>query len=335
MGRDQLFPKQLLEKFSIVDWGYTEELEPQSYQHFEKWVSEGHHGELGYLADHRKEKRESLHEVYPEAKSAVVFLFSYHPQKLAAENFYQSKESNSLKVASYVTGFKGKDYHYVIGDYLNELGNHLKSHDSALDFKLSLDIHPVLERDLAFRTGLGWFGKNSMLISREHGSFLMIGSLILNKELELETRVVETDHCGQCRACIDACPTEAIDIHTRTLVADKCISTWTIELFKEGPKPPVGMEKASGEIFGCDICQDVCPWNQRPVREGLEPQDLEVFKRDNELLLKNFLSPSQDQVIEELERASNTGFAKRYKETPLGRTGRRGLLKNIKFWKDQ
>lgn len=328
-----LFSREVLEKFSIVDWAYTEELSPRSFQQFEKWVERGDHGSLGYLADHRKEKRSSLLEVFPEAKSALVFLFSYHSQKLAADSFYQSEQSNGLKLASYVTGFKGQDYHFVIADYLNELGAIMTKTYQGLEYKLSLDIHPVLERDLAFRTGLGWFGKNSMLISKNHGSFVMIGSLILNQKLAIEPRALETDHCGQCRACIDACPTEAIDGETRTLVAEKCISTWTIEHFKEGPKAPAGMEKAAGEIFGCDICQDVCPWNHRPVRQGLLAQSDKDFKQANDFLLKEILVPQKEQLLVSLKDTSNSGFAKKFKKTPLGRTGRRGLLKNIQFWK--
>lgn len=328
-----LFSNEQLSKFNIVDWGYTEELEPKSFKHFSDWTDRGDHGILSYLNDHRKEKRRSLKEVYPQAKSAIVFLFSYHAQKLASENFYKSDESNGLKVASYVTGFKGRDYHFEIADYLNELGDSLKDKIPGLNVELSLDIHPVLERDLAYRAGLGWFGKNSMLISRKHGSFVMIGSLILNQKLELNTSALETDHCGQCRACIDACPTDAIDGETRTLIADKCISTWTIELFKEGPEAPKGMSDAKGEIFGCDICQDVCPWNHRPVRAGLAPYDSEAYKQENKLLMSSFLRPKLDEVIHNLEKDSNRGFSKAFKETPLGRTGKKGLLKNLYFWK--
>ncbi len=328
----ELFPEKLLKSFQIVQWGYTEELNPKSFEYYQDWVASGDHGSLKYLSDHRKEARKSLKEVFPECQSAVVFLFSYAPQKLAADNFYQSEESNGLKMASYVTAFGGRDYHNLLGERLNQLGEHLSQNYQDLRWRLSLDIQPVLERDLAYRAGLGWFGKNSMMINRHHGSFLMIGSLLLNQKLSAPTLNQETDHCGQCRACIEACPTDALIEESRTLIAEKCISTFTIEHFKE-VEAPEGMEKASGEIFGCDICQDVCPWNKRPIRLGLDGQEESDFKKENEVFLKNFLSPSLDEVIEKVEAMSGKGFTREFKDTPLGRTGKRGFLKNLKFWK--
>lgn len=327
------FSKELLTSFQVVDWGYTEELNPHSYAHYENWVEKDQHGSLNYLSDHRKEARKSLTEVFPECQSAFVFLFSYHPQKLAAEEFYNSPESNGLRMASYVTAFNGEDYHKILAHRLNELGEELKRNGHGpLKWRLSLDIQPVLERDLAFRSGLGWFGKNSMLINRHHGSFLMIGSLLVDKKFDIETKPFESDHCGQCRACIEACPTDALVEGQKTLIAEKCISTFTIEHFKE-VEAPRGMEKGSGEIFGCDICQDVCPWNKRPIRQGLSPAPQVEFKEGNKRLIDLFLRPEIGEVIEKIEDYSSRGFAKEFRETPLGRTGKKGLLKNLKFWK--
>lgn len=321
-----------LQKFGIVDWGYTEELNPRSFHQFESWIGAGHHGSLKYLSDHRKSARESLINVMPECQSSLVFLFGYHDKKLALESFYQSKESNGLKMASYVFGFKGSDYHLIIADHLKAIGEEIKKSYPDLEFRLSLDIQPVLERDLAFRSGLGWVGKNSMLINKENGSFLMIGSLLLNRKLPLISRNVDTDHCGQCTACIDSCPTDAIDGEKRTLIAEKCISTFTIEHFKE-VDPPQKMEEGSGEIFGCDICQDVCPWNKRPIRLGLQPQEKSIFLQENKKIIDEFLRADPQEIERNLEEISGRAFAKKFKETPLERTGKRGLLKNIKFWR--
>lgn len=328
----ELFSQELLDSFQIVDWGYTEELNPHSFAHYDHWVSQDQHGSLTYLSDHRKEARKSLKEVFPECQSAFVFLFSYAPQKWAAEEFYQSSESNGLRLASYVTAFKGDDYHKILAMQLNQLAEYLNNNGHGpLKWRLSLDIQPVLERDLAFRCGLGWFGKNSMLINRKHGSFLMIGSLLVDKKFDLEKRPYESDHCGQCRACIEVCPTDALVEGQKTLIAEKCISTFTIEHFKE-VEAPKGMEKASGEVFGCDICQDVCPWNLRPLRLGLKAQPQDEFKKENRALIDLFLKPKLEEVIKKLEEFSSRGFAKEFRETPLGRTGKRGLLKNLKFW---
>lgn len=330
-----LFSSELLESFQIVDWGYTEELNPHSFAHYENWVESEQHGSLGYLSDHRKEARKSLKEVFPECQSAIVFLFSYAPQRWAAEEFYRSDESNGLRVASYVTAFDGDDYHKILGHRLNTLGEHLNENGHGpIKWRMSLDIQPVLERDLAYRSGLGWFGKNSMLINRHHGSFLMIGSLLLDKKFAIEKRKYESDHCGQCRACIEACPTDALVEGQKTLIAEKCISTFTIEHFKE-VAAPAGMENGQGEIFGCDICQDVCPWNLRPLRLGLKAASSEEFQKKNEKILKTFLRPDLATVIEKVASYSSRGFAKEFRDTPLGRTGKRGLLKNLKFWKNK
>lgn len=321
-----------LDHYQIVEWGYTEQLNPTSYNRFEKWIKKEHHGELKYLSDHRKDARKSLSEVMNTCKSALVFLFSYHPQKIALEEFYQSKESNGLKIAGYCFGFEGNDYHLTISKYLNEIGEKLKNSNPNINWRQSLDIQPVLERDLAFRSGLGWFGKNSMMINRKHGSFLMIGSLLLDQTLSLSSKPVETDHCGQCRACIESCPTDAIEESSRTLIAERCISTFTIEHFKE-VSPPEKMELSSGEIFGCDICQDVCPWNKRPMRLGLKGISNETLKSRNKLVFDTFLTPSLDKVIEKVESFSGKKYAKQFFNTPLGRTGKKGMLKNLMFWK--
>lgn len=305
-----------LKDFNVIDWGYTEELSPRSYEHYESWVERGDHGALKYLADHRKDARKSLENIFPEVKSALCFLFSYHPEKLALENFYQSKESNGLKVASYTLGFEGLDYHVVVRDYLEKIATKLQETYS-FNYRHSLDIHPVLERDLAYRAGLGWFGKNSMLIHREHGSFFIIGSLLLDQKLDLKIKETETDHCGQCRACIDACPTDAIDEEHRSLIADKCISTWTIEIFKEGPSAPIGMESAQGEIFGCDICQDVCPWNRFAKRHS-EPQ----FEPHPDLL---------DMTKNDWEEITEEVFRELFRRSAVKRTKFKGLQRNIDF----
>jgi epoxyqueuosine reductase len=322
LGKEQLSTHQ------IVDWGYTEESRPQSWDVFDQWTDEGKAAPLKYLQDHRKQLRRDIKEFFPEFQSALVFLFSYREDRLAWQNFYQSDHSNQLRMASYALAFDGLDYHQWIRTRLEMLGGELSKEQCDLNFKISLDIQPVLERDLAYRAGLGWFGKNSMLIHPKAGSFVMLGALLLDQKLKLPVKKTEVDHCGQCRRCIEACPTEAIESLSRTIVAEKCISTWTIELFKDSEPAPAGMENSNGEIFGCDICQDVCPWNERPIRNGeIAPRAI-----NSSHWAKYWLETPLEELIEYLEGLSNKKFSKIFQATPLGRTGRPGLLKNLKFW---
>jgi epoxyqueuosine reductase len=313
-----------LSKLGVVDWGYTEEATPVSFDKYESWVEEGHHGPLSYLSDHRKDLRKSLESVNENFQSAVVFLFSYASEKAALESFYKSKESNGFKIAGYSLAFGGGDYHYELRKRLVEIGDELGG-----EFKVSLDIQPVLERDLAYRSGLGWFGKNSMLIHDKKGSFNMIGALLFDKKLGAQFNQVQTDHCGQCTACIDACPTDAIDIEKRQVIASKCISTFTIELFKDA-EPPKGYENTT-EIFGCDICQDVCPWNLRMLREG-EVNPISPWPEARaEEIVNFFLRPSLSQLINNISELSGRGFQRLFKGTSFERTGKIGFLKNLKY----
>lgn len=317
-----------LSTFGIVDWGYTEEMNPHSFDHYKKWVGQGDAGPLKYLQDHRRDLRKNLRHVHETTESAVVFLFDYQQTRHDLHELYQRADYNGLKIASYAVAFEGDDYHRVLGERLHHLAGHLKKSYPDLEYALSLDIQPVLERDLAYRAGLGWFGKNSMLISREHGSFFLIGSLLLNRKLDVTPRPLEHDHCGHCVACAEACPTDAIDVETRTLKASQCISTYTIELFDEA-QIPEGFEKASGEVFGCDICQDVCPWNKKRERLGLFTSDSSLASLD---MVKFYLLRPISKVLEELNTWSNNKFRKTFVKTAMGRTGRKGLLKNLKFW---
>lgn len=315
--------ESVLSNLGVVDWGYTEEATPTSFDKYESWVEKGHHGPLGYLSDHRKDLRKNLESVNKNFQSAVVFLFSYASEKAALESFYKSDESNGLKVAGYSLAFGGGDYHYELRRRLEEIGNEIGG-----EFKISLDIQPVLERDLAYRSGLGWFGKNSMLINQKKGSFNMIGALLFDKKLALIKNQVQTDHCGQCTACLDICPTDAIDIDKRQIIASKCISTFTIELFKDA-KAPKGYENAS-EIFGCDLCQDVCPWNKRMERAG-EITPVTKWPEGKAVeIVDFFLRPSLPKLNDALEKLSNRGYQKLFKGTSFERTGRVGLLKNLK-----
>lgn len=321
--------QNILSTQGLEVWGVVTESKPKSLERFKAWIKDGLHGALGYLADDRAIKREDLKNYYPDIKSTLVIAFDYSHIARSAKKFYESGESNGLKIANYVVGFKGRDYHYEVRDKLQAIGIELQKLDPELDFKFSLDTQPILERDFAYQSGLGWYGKNSMLINRHIGSYFIIGSLLLNKEVEAPSDKFETDHCGQCTRCGDACPTAAIDIEKRTIIADKCISTFTIEHFKE-VFPPSGIENANGEIFGCDICQDVCPWNKRLERK-LEA-DSTAFKENGKQFIDFFLMRPLEDIFCDLEEMSNREYRRIFKGTPLERTGRVGMLKNLRHY---
>lgn len=324
---ENIFNQNLLDKLGVVDWGYTESYIPASLKNYNDWISRGDQGVLTYLTGERQNKRQNLKNYFNQYQSAMVFLFDYGRIKKSLKSFENSKLNNGMKISPYVLGFEGLDYHFTLRERLNELSEFLKSQSSGLETVFSLDTQPILERDLAYKSGLGWFGKNSMLINRKHGSNFIIGSLLLNKKLEIAPTSLESDHCGNCTACIDACPTNAIDEVNRTLFADKCISTWTIEVFKDSIEAPEGMRNSNGEIFGCDICQDVCPWNN--PKKFLFNFELPEKARE---IVDFFMLRPKNEIIEDLSSMSNKSFKRNFKGTPLERTGRIGILKNIKFY---
>lgn len=310
-----------LEDLGIVDWGYTESSVPLTMRQFETWVKNGDHGSLKYLSDYRKDLRKDIKTIFPEFKSAFVFLFDYSKMKKKLNESNQER-----KIASYALAFEGQDYHYVLSQKLECIKESLDSnYENLVTFK-SIDAQPVLERDLAYRAGLGWFGKNSMLINQKHGSYFLIASLFTNHRFpELNSNEkLETDHCGTCQKCIDFCPTNAIDIENRTIIAERCISTFTIEHFKP-TAPPENMDQANGEIFGCDICQEVCPWNEKKLKSLISAELSEQAQSINDFFINRPLS----EVIEELNHMSNRFFRKKFKGTVFERTGRVGVLKNL------
>ncbi len=326
----------ILKNSNARKWGLVTDPEALTYNKFSSWVEKGDNGILSYLEGERKELRENLLNYFPEFKSALVFAFDYSKEASLTKEFYQSPDSNGYKIANYVLGFQGQDYHYYLRRSLETIASEIKHLFPSANIMHSLDTQPVLERDLAQKAGLGWFGKNSMIIDREFGSYFIIGSLFLDIDLSLHGLshpLIDTDHCGNCTKCIDACPTDAIDATSRTLIANKCISTFTIEIFKDA-EAPVGMESGTGEIFGCDICQDVCPWNKKSLKTYINSTvDHENFKSKNQSIFENFLTPKIESIIEKLESISNREYRRQFKGTPLERTGRVGMLKNLKFYK--
>lgn len=213
------------------------------------WLARGYHGEMSWMA-RDVQKRVDPREIFPQARSVVVVALNYYTPHQHEQN------PATGKVSRYAWG---DDYHDVMKAKLVSLLSWIRGQEPEAEGKVCVDIQPTMDKAWAVRAGLGWLGKHSNVITPEHGSWVFIGELFLNLELEHDTELIE-DHCGTCTMCIDACPTDAI---TEPYVVDsnKCISYATIEL--RAPELPQEIDnKLSGWLYGCDTCQDVCPWNR-------------------------------------------------------------------------
>ena len=240
--------RALFEGFNKVGIAGTASLEDEG-RRLREWLTRGYHGEMSWMA-RDVDKRIDPREIFPQARSAVVVALNYYTPHQHQQN------PGTGKISRYAWG---DDYHDVMKSKLTSLLSWIREQEPQAEGKICVDIQPTMDKAWAVRAGLGWIGKHSNLITPEHGSWVFIGELLLNLELDHDSDVIE-DHCGTCTLCIDACPTAAI---TEPYVVDsnKCISYATIEL--RGPElPPEVENKLSGWLYGCDICQDVCPWNR-------------------------------------------------------------------------
>ncbi len=268
----------------------------------EQWLKNNYQGHMGYMENHY-DKRLDPRKLVEGAKSVVSLLFNYYPTDF--------QKDDAFKVAKYAYG---EDYHGVIKDKLYELLHTLTEQIGAISGRVFVDSAPVLERAWAAKSGLGWVGKNTNLITQKTGSFYFIAELIIDLELDYDHPT--TNHCGTCTACIDACPTEAI-IQPYILDAQKCISYATIELKENIPAELNG--KLNDWIFGCDICQDVCPWN-RFSKSTQEPRF-----QPNETIL-NYTKNDWTELTEEV-------FKKTFRKSPLKRAKFQKIIGNIQATK--
>lgn len=259
--------------------------------HFSHWLNAGFHGEMGYM-ERNREKRLNPQLLVPGAKSVISVILSYKPQS-------DSLSLVAPKISRYAYG---RDYHLTLKEMLFELLNQLRANYGAVDGRAFVDSAPVLDRAWAEKAGLGWIGKNSMLISPKLGSYIFIGELIVNLDIEPTSRTVP-NRCGTCTRCIDACPTGAI-VAPRTIDARKCISYLTIE--KKSALTSDERNSLNGWAFGCDACQEACPWNQKP----LPTRCADFTPLDNLSTLKS----NPLQFTPEL-------FSKTFEQSPLARTG--------------
>jgi len=280
--------------------GVTTPEPPSHTSTFETWLLQGHHGTMEYLATERSlTRRANPREILPECKSILVLATPYNPPLPAGEGL-------GVRVASYACG---ADYHDILPLRMKELVQWIESQiGGPIKNRWYTDTGPILERDLAQRAGLGWIGKNTCLINPKQGSYFLLSEIFLDLPLEPDPAFV-TDHCGSCTRCIEACPTDCI-LPNRTIDATRCISYLTIELKDDIPLDL--REKIGAWVFGCDICQMVCPWN-RFALEG-DPD----FAGDDP-------SPSLTEDLTLTPQA----FNERFKGTPVKRAKRRGYLRNV------
>lgn len=278
--------------------GFLEDEAPR----LENWLKNQMNGQMNYMENHF-DKRLNPTLLVDDAKSVISLLLNYYPSELQTQDSY--------KISKYAYG---QDYHHVIKEKLKELLYFIQTEIGEVSGRAFVDSAPVLDKAWAAKSGLGWVGKNSNLITQKVGSFYFIAELIV--DLDLEYDKTTTDHCGTCTACIDACPTEAI-VEPYVVDGSKCISYFTIELRDNLPQEMKG--KFDNWMFGCDVCQDVCPWNR-----FAKPHDESLLK-SNESILK-FSKKEWEEITVDV-------FQKVFKNSAIKRTKYEGLLRNITFLK--
>jgi len=270
----------------------------------EKWLNNHMHGEMQYMENHF-DKRLDPTKLVEGSKSVISLLLNYYPSEIQKEPF-------APKISKYAYG---TDYHFVIKEKLKKLLNFINDEIGEVLGRAFVDSAPVLDKAWAAKSGLGWIGKHSNLLTQQVGSFYFIAELIIDLELVYDNPV--TDHCGSCTACLDACPTQAI---AKPYVVDgsKCISYFTIELKNEIPESVKG--HFDSWMFGCDICQDVCPWNRFS-----KPHNEPLFNPHHELL---------SMTKKDWEEITKDVFNKIFQKSAVKRTKFSGLERNIKFLKE-
>ncbi len=266
------------------------------------WLDRGLHAGMGYMENHF-EKRTDPRKLMENAKSVISVLYNYFSENTLFEG-------DNHKISKYAYG---KDYHLVIKEKLNRLVEFIQIENNTVHARAFVDSAPVLDRAWAARSGLGWIGKNTSLITREQGSFFFIGEIITDMSLDYDTATV-ANYCGGCTRCIDACPTQALKPYE--LDANKCISYWTIE-YKGECIPDDLKGKFDNWIFGCDICQDVCPWNRLS-----EPRNEPALEHNDGL---------DKMKKSDWETLTEEKFEIQFKDSPLKRAKFKGLKRNIEF----
>ena len=304
MNYSQLI-KQKAEKFGFQSCGISKaEFLEEEAPRLEDWLKNNYHGEMKYMENHF-DKRLNPTLLVDGAKSVISLSYNYFPKE-------KIERLENFKISKYAYG---EDYHEVIKEVLKEMMIELQEEIGEFGFRVFVDSAPVLEKAWARKSGLGWVGKNANLITKKHGSFYFLAEIICDLDLNYDSPT--TDHCGSCRKCIDACPTQAI-VSDKIVDGSKCISYATIELKNEIPDYFEG--KMDDWMFGCDVCQDVCPRNRFSA-----PTLQEKFAPNLQKL--NFRKKEWEELTQEL-------FSEIFKKSAVKRTKFSGLMRNVNFLKD-
>ncbi|MGZ3772197.1 MAG: tRNA epoxyqueuosine(34) reductase QueG [Pseudobdellovibrionaceae bacterium] len=297
-----------VEELGFSHFGVTPLTKPLSFEFYKEWLNRGFHGEMNYLEQHAAIK-ETPQIKWPRAQSALVFAIPYFPHPEKAQDF-------PLKQARISLYAQGMDYHFWFKERMSVLCNKLKTLFPEEEFIPFTDSSPVLERDLAKKAGLGWVGKNTCLIHSKKGSLFFIGEIYSSLKLNTEVQPLP-DFCGTCTKCIDVCPTGAL-LEPRNLDARLCISYMTIE---SRQLPPENLRHKIGDwFFGCDLCQTVCPWNQKVFKNQLTIEKNLTLSKENE-----------EQLIADLKyilTSSGKKLTRDFQGTALARAGSFGLKRN-------
>lgn len=328
-------PGEIIERFknihhwSEAQWAPLPEL-AEAHKKYQEWLAKGYQGEMTYLERHSPLKT-SPRQLLNEARSAIVIAKPYVPA------FAPHSQLPSLRIAAYARNW---DYHEVFQSELESLAKALAEIFPNLIFRCGTDTLPLLEREVARQAGLGWLGKNTCLIHPQEGSFFLIGTILLNQDAPETEKTLVSDFCGTCRRCIDACPTQALGDgeNIRTLDARRCISYWNIEAKSA---PPADLSRNFGDwFFGCDICQTICPWNEKAFR-AVKKNTSEKPPQDS--VLTNWTQAMEQRPLRKLSQQdseaqwqdlifcltlSENEFRQIFKRTPLERRKRHGLIRN-------
>jgi len=289
--------------FSFIGFAKAEHMDEEAVR-LEQWLEQGAHGKMAYMANHF-EKRVDPTKLVEGAKTVVSLLYNYHVGE-------KQEDPAAPKIASYAYG---EDYHFIVKHRLKDIMHFINDNIGEVSGRCFVDSAPVLERDWAKRSGNGWIGKNTLLIHPKQGSYFFLAELIIDLELVYDTPI--KDYCGTCTKCIDACPTDAIAPNGYWMDGSKCISYLTIELREAIPE--AFSDKMENWVFGCDICQEVCPWN-RFAKKHKEP----AFEPHPDLL--KMKKRDWEEITEEV-------FREIFRCSAVKRTKYEGLKKNIEFLK--
>jgi epoxyqueuosine reductase len=283
--------------------GITSANQPEKSKFLEAWLKNKYHGEMEWMLT-RKKKRVDIQDFYPSAKSVIC----------VAQNYFVKSDSTQVMDRAKISRYAwGNDYHKVMKKKLKMLLRQIQEIDHNVNGRICVDTAPIMEKNWAEKAGIGWQGKHTNIISREMGSWIFLGEIVVDKVLEYD--LPAEDMCGSCSRCIQACPTNAI-IEPYLLDATKCISYLTIEYWDKAI-PEKFKGKFNNFVFGCDICQDVCPWNKYQ-KETNEP----AYHPKNE---------NDKTRFKELLGLNEEEFKKRFNKSPVRRTGWKNIIRNVEF----